>query len=187
MFQNLYVLPTSKKNPGKKTKHAHYAQNSQHNHRSKESKLCVKAGSNICLGLSGPTNIPACDRNPWNQIQLISPLNYTLWFSEERDAITQITVVLTQVALISCLRGMHHDRITIALKHHRRLFVIKKKMPDFGKPPLRYILSSLCMFGSTVLSCLSLQKRNFCSCLHQGQREASRHNGSDSLSVGEGS
>lgn len=112
---NLILFLNMSKKMHVKKKTAHYAQNSHHNHHSRQSKLSVKAGSNICLGLSSPTNLPAYDRYPWNQIQLISPLNCTLWLSEERDAITQITV-LTQVALISCLRGMHHDRIMIALK-----------------------------------------------------------------------
>ncbi len=101
--------------------YAHCPLNSHHNHHLKHCRcrtdwaLSVKAGSNVCLELSGcfKTNLPACDGDPWNQIQLISPLNSTLWLSEERDAITQTTVVLTlaQLVLISCLRGMQRDRI----------------------------------------------------------------------------
>lgn len=67
----------------------------------------IRVGLNICLGLSGcfKTNLPAGDGDPWNQIQLIFPLNCTLWLSEERGAITHITVVLTQLALISWGNG----------------------------------------------------------------------------------
>lgn len=93
--------------------YTHSALNSYHYHHSRESKLSVKAGSNICLGLSScfETNLLAYDRDLWNQIQLISPLNYILWLSEDRDAIAHITVVLTQLAFISCLRGIQRDRI----------------------------------------------------------------------------
>lgn len=100
---------------------AHHPLNSHHNRHLKHCycrtdwELSVKAGSNICLELSGcfKTNLPAYDEDPWNQIQSLSPLNSTLWLSEERDAITQTTVflTLTQLSLISCLRGMQRDRI----------------------------------------------------------------------------
>ena len=67
-------------------KHADYALNcSRYSHPSKHRycwirELSIKARSNICLELSGlfKTNLSAYDRDPWNQIQLIPPLNSTL-------------------------------------------------------------------------------------------------------------
>lgn len=98
-------------------------------HRTELQSCLSKSRSSICLELSGcfKTNLPAYNRDPWNKIHLISPLNSTLWLSEERDAITWTTVVLTQLVLISCLKGnaawSHYE----ALKHHKRQVVTKNE------------------------------------------------------------